>query len=311
MRFTFRLVVAVFLITLSVLLETIVSFFLQIVKPSNASDILLIVHYLQIGLYILIGLWIVVSISEAIRITTQQKLGIKANVLANGIKYLGYIIVFLVVLIPLGVSSSGLIAGSAFAGLVVGIALQPILSNFFAGLLIMLTGYITVGDKVRIVSTRVPYYPAQLPAYKYFSPDFIEQGYKGTVVEIDLFYSRILLENMRELRIPNIVLLDSSVIDYTSKYSKEQIINIRVEYPLVLVDLDKLEEMVKEEIRDFDIVEGPYISEQSDKEHIVILVRLRVNIDDDWRKIKSDALKRLLKLRQRLIIKSQNSQNLQ
>jgi len=311
MRFTFRLVVAVFLITLSVLLETIVSYFLQIVKPSNASDILLIVQYLQIGLYILIGLWIVVSISEAIRITTQQKLGIKANVLANGIKYLGYIVVFLVVLIPLGVSSSGLIAGSAFVGLVVGIALQPILSNFFAGLLIMLTGYITVGDKVRIVSTRVPYYPAQLPAYKYFSPDFIEQGYKGTVVEIDLFYSRILLENRRELRIPNIVLLDSSVIDYTSKYSKEQIINIRVEYPLVLVDLDKLEEMVKEEIRDFDIVEGPYISEQSDKEHIVILVRLRVNIDDDWRKIKSDALKRLLKLRQRLITKSQNSQNLQ
>jgi len=304
MKFTFRLIIAVFLIALSVLLEKIISFFLQLARLSNVSDILLVVHYIQIALYILIGLWIAASISEAIRITTQQKLGIKANVFANGIKYLGYIIVFLTVLVPLGVSSSGLFAGSAFAGLVVGIALQPILSNFFAGLLIMLTGYITVGDKVRIVSTRVPYFPAQFPAYKYFSPDFIEQGYKGTVVEIDLFYSRILLENMREIRIPNIVLLDSSVIDYTSKYSKEQIINVRVEYPLISVDLDRLEEMIKEELRDFDLVEGPYISEQSDKEHIVILVRLKVNVDEDWRKVKSEALKRLLKLRQKLIAKN-------
>ena len=154
---------------MSVLLEKIISYFLQLARFSNASDILLIVHYVQIALYILIGLWIVVSISEAIRITTQQKLGIKANAVANGIKYLGYIIVFLAVLIQLRVSSSGIIAGGAFAGLVVGIALQPILSNFFAGSLIMLTGYITVGDKIRIVSTRVPYLPAQFPVYKYFS----------------------------------------------------------------------------------------------------------------------------------------------
>ena len=113
---------------------------------------------------------------------------------------------------------------------------------------------------------------------------------------------------MRELRIPNIVLLDSSVIDYASKYSREQIINIRVEYPLISVYLDSLEEMIKEELKDFDLVEGPYISEQSDKDHIVILVRLKVNVDEDWRKVKSNALKRLLKLRQRLIAKNQNLQ---
>ncbi|MEM3999192.1 MAG: mechanosensitive ion channel family protein, partial [Saccharolobus sp.] len=51
--------------------------------------------------------------------------------------------------------------------------------------------------------------------------------------------------------------------------------------------------------------EGPYINEQSDKDHVIVLARLKVSVNEDWRKIKSDALKRLLRLRQELIAKKQ------
>ncbi|MCH4814770.1 MAG: mechanosensitive ion channel family protein [Saccharolobus sp.] len=305
MRLSLRFAILIFLSFLVVVLNFIVPYILQGLGITNQSTISSVILYLRIVLYIFIGLWIVSSIAEAIRVYSQKRLGIRANVIANSVKYFGYVLVLLLILLPLGVSSSTLIAGSTFAGLIVGLALQPVLSNFFAGLLIMLTGYITVGDRIRIVSTQVPFYPAQFPAYKYFSTDFIEQGYKGTVVEIDLFYSRILLENLRELRVPNIVLLNSAVLDYTSKYSEEQVINVRAEFPLTFVDISNLENLVKEELKDFNVIEGPYINEQSDKDHVIVLARLKVSVNEDWRKIKSDALKRLLRLRQELIAKKQ------
>ncbi|AKA73897.2 mechanosensitive ion channel family protein [Saccharolobus solfataricus] len=304
-----RIAILLFLLFLAFSLGFVIQYFLQVFGITNQSTINSVIFYLRIALYVFIGLWIVSSISEAIRVYSQRRLGIRANVIANSVRYFGYVIVFLLVLLPLGVGSSTLIAGSTFAGLIIGLALQPVLSNFFAGLLIMLTGYIVVGDKIRVLSTQVPFFPAQFPAYKYFSTDFIEQGYKGTVVEIDLFYSRVLLENLRELRVPNIVLLNSAVLDYTSKYSEEHVINVRVEFPLAFIDINKLEDIVKEELKDFNVVEGPYINEQSDKDHVIVLARLKVGVSEDWRKIKSNALKRLLRLRQELIDKkSQDSQ---
>jgi len=308
MNLTIRFVIAIFLIALTFSLGYILPHILGLFGYLDQSSVQTIIQYIQLGLYIVIGLWLITSIAEVVRISTQKRLGMRAIVIANSIKYLGYIVVILLILLPLGISSPTLIAGSAFAGLIIGLALQPVLGNFFAGLLIVLTGYISVGDKIRIISTQVPFFPAQLPAYKYFSADFIEQGYKGTIVEVDLFYSRILLENMRELRVPNMLLLNSAVLDYSSKYSSEQIINVRAEFPLNVVDIETLEDLVREELKEFDIVEGPYINEQSDKDHVVILVRLRVNVNDDWKRIKSNALKRLLKLRQNLIKKQQELQ---
>jgi small-conductance mechanosensitive channel len=122
------------------------------------------------------------------------------------------------------------------------------------------------------------------------------------VIEIDLFFSRILLDNEREIRVPNYILLESSVIDYSSKFSKEFIVNVRVEFPLNKLDLERVEEQITETLRGFEIVEGPYISEQSDKEHVIISLSLRVKSDiENWKKVKSEVLKRLLMLRKRIV----------
>ncbi|MEM3221691.1 MAG: hypothetical protein QXO77_04880 [Saccharolobus sp.] len=42
---------------------------------------------------------------------------------------------------------------------------------------------------------------------------------------------------------------------------------------------------------------------------MIILVRLKVNGNDDWKRIKSEAIKRLLKLRQELIKQQQKIVN--
>ena len=181
-----------------------------------------------------------------------------------------------------------------------GLALQPVLENFFAGILIMTTGFVSIGDRIRILNSQIPYMPANLPPYKFFSREYIEQGLEGTVAEIDLFYSRLILENGREFRIPNSLLLKSSVVDYTSKLSKKLYVSVRVEFPLDKVDLNSLLEEVKEELKDFEIEEGPYLSEQSDKENVIVSLRIVADVDN-WKKTKSEVLKRLLLLRSRII----------
>ncbi len=71
--------------------------------------------------------------------------------------------------------------------------------------------------------------------------------------------------------------------------------------PLANIDLESLEDMIREALTSFQIEAGPYFNEQSDKEHVIIMIKLSVPAGQDWRKVKSEALKRLLILRKRII----------
>ena len=61
---------------------------------------------------------------------------------------------------------------------------------YFAGLVLLITGVIQAGDEVRFLTGSLPYQPANLPAYKYFSPDYINVGYRGSIIEVDHFIRR-------------------------------------------------------------------------------------------------------------------------
>jgi small-conductance mechanosensitive channel len=258
-----------------------------------------ILTLIEVASIVVGGLYFLFIITDGLRSVLEGK-GSFSVIIPNIVKYLGYIIIFISVFSALGVTSGEAIVGGAFAGIVIGLALQPILQNFFAGLLIMGTGFISTGDHVRIMSTEITYTPALLPPYKFFSRDFIEQGIEGDVVEIDLFFSRILMDNGREIRVPNFILLESSVIEYSSKLSKEFIVNVRVEFPLNKLDLERVEEQITETLRGFEIVEGPYLYEQSDKDHVVISLKVKSDVEN-WKKVKSEVLRRLLILRKRIV----------
>lgn len=303
MKFRYRIAIGIILIALTIGFREVIlaiAFYLGITEK-QITEYSIYLTATQIAILSILGIWIASTIAEAVRIYTYERLGRRSIALSNAIKYLGYIIVLILVTIPLYFGSSALLASSALVGLVLGLALQPVLGSFFAGLLIMITGFVSPGDEVRILSSQIPYSAGILPSYKYFSADYIEAGFKGTVIEIGLFYSKILTDSMRELKIPNSLFLQSAVVEYSSKSSDHQIINLRVEFPLQSLDLDKIEELIKNELKEFEIAGGPYFNEQSDKDHLIILVRLKVSIKDDWREIKSRALKKLLKLRKNLM----------
>jgi small-conductance mechanosensitive channel len=60
-----------------------------------------------------------------------------------------FVVALVVVLATLGVNITGMVAAIGAGGLVVGLALQETLANFFAGLYILLTGKVRVGDYVQ------------------------------------------------------------------------------------------------------------------------------------------------------------------
>jgi small conductance mechanosensitive channel len=235
-------------------------------------------------------------LGNAIIVYLRDRVNEKAYAVGNVIKVIGILAVLLFAISTSRLGAELALLGGAVTGLVLGLALQPVLGNLFAGIIILTTRFVEVGDTVRIVASQVPYQVAFFPVYKYFSPDYVLPGYKGRVVEVGLIYTTLILDTGYELRIPNMVLLSSGVVDYTPKWSEKQVVLVRVELPLSVIDLDKLEEEIRKVLEGLNVVAVDY-TEQSDKDFVIVRVKLEIPPGENWRAVKSEALKRLLKYR--------------
>ncbi len=248
---------------------------------------------------------IVYSISGLALKIFIPKYGRKVYAVTNALKIFTYIIagiiLLIIILASLGISPEAALLGGTFSGLIVGLAIQPVLSNVFAGLIVLLTGYVKPGDEIRLVTPEMPYQWAFLPGYKYFSPDYIFVGYRGRIIEVGLLYSLMISESGLELKIPNRILFNAALVNYTPERQLERISQVRYEFK---VDYDP--DLVLGRIRDAllddmkGIIEEIIINEQSDKEHYIVQIRFSAPADRDWREIKSEILKRLIKVHREL-----------
>ena len=235
-------------------------------------------------------------VGNAIIMYLRDRVKEKAYAVGNVVKVIGILAVLLFAISTSRLGTELALLGGTVTGLVLGLALQPVLGNLFAGIIILTTRFVEVGDTVRIVASQIPYQVASLPVYKYFSPDYVAPGYKGRVVEIGLIYTTLILDTGYELRVPNMVLLSSGVVDYTPKWSEKQVVLVRLELPLSVIDLDKLEEEIRKALEGLNVVAVDY-TEQSDKDFVIVRVKLEIPPGENWRSVKSEALKRLLKYR--------------
>jgi small conductance mechanosensitive channel len=235
-------------------------------------------------------------VGNAITVYLRDRVKEKAYAVGNVVKVIGILAVLLFAISTSRLGAELALLGGAVTGLVLGLALQPVLGNLFAGIIILTTRFVEVGDTVRIVASQIPYQVTLFPVYKYFSPDYVAPGYKGRVVEIGLVYTTLILDTGYELRVPNMVLLSSGVVDYTPKWSEKQVVLVRLELPLSVIDLDKLEEEIRKVLEGLNVVAVDY-TEQSDKDFVIVRVKLEIPPGENWRAVKSEALKRLLKYR--------------
>lgn len=254
-----------------------------------------IFRYTYAGMILIGGVFISRELANLVIKELTPKLDKNALLVSNIVVVIGYIVSAVFAASYLSFSPTSLLAGAAFSGLVLGLALQPTLGSFFAGILILFSGEIRPGNQVRILTWHIPFQLAFNPGYKYFSPDQIYAGYMAEVIEIGLFFTTILTEEGQTMKIPNtIIASDAAVITYTNK---DYIFNVRYEFPNKF-DPELVLGRVRKELKDSPVVHV-YINEQSDKVFYIVKVVLNAR-EKDHAALKSEILSRFIRLHRQL-----------
>ncbi|MUM64336.1 mechanosensitive ion channel [Acidianus infernus] len=164
-------------------------------------------------------------------------------------RLLGYIIAFIGFFLLVHVSIGAALAAGGFAGLVLGLASQTVLSNIFGGIMLLFSRPYKVGDRITISTWQ---YGLIAPTYppKFFSNDFLIPGYTGVVTDISLLYTTIYTDDKVPVKIPNSIMVQAAIFIHNS----EEVRKIRSKYE-VSKDLDP-ETVIKELKPKIERIEG-------------------------------------------------------
>ncbi len=168
---------------------------------------------------LVIGLWLAGKLKKLIEkrmITRNVDLSI-CTFLIPIINIVLKMIVIMFVVSRLGLDASGLIAALGGAGLAIGLALQGSLSNFAAGILIIIFKPFKVGDYI------------------------VSQGNEGTVESISLLNTVIATGKGQVVTLPNANLFNNPITNYSVKEYRRLDVNVGISYD---DDFDKAREVL-------------------------------------------------------------------
>ena len=127
-----------------------------------------------------------------------------------------YIIAAFIILTILNININGLIAGLGIGGLIVTLAAQDTAKNLFGGLVIFLDKPFNVGDWIQM------------------------DNFEGTIEDITFRTTRIRTFENSLVNVPNSIISDSSVINWSKMEQRRYKINIRLEFT---TDVEKLKDL--------------------------------------------------------------------
>ncbi|MGB6681602.1 MAG: mechanosensitive ion channel domain-containing protein [Candidatus Bathyarchaeia archaeon] len=107
-----------------------------------------------------------------------------------------------------GIDITGYIVGLGVGAIIIGLAAQSTISNFIAGVLVYIEKTINVGDYVRI---NIPTSPVE-----------------GKIYEISFFRTRIITNDQVNVSIPNNLLVNATVNNYTISQERPLIVSLNL-----------------------------------------------------------------------------------
>ncbi|WP_394758037.1 mechanosensitive ion channel family protein [Flavobacterium sp.] len=128
------------------------------------------------------------------------------------------ILLFVTFISKLGIETASFVAIIGAAGLAIGLSLQGSLSNFAGGILIILFKPFEVGDSIEA------------------------QGVSGTVLEIQIFVTKLITGNNQTIFVPNGALSNGNIINHSLEGTRRADIQISVSYD---ADLKKTKEIIQ------------------------------------------------------------------
>ena len=184
-----------------------------------------------------------------------------AGFLLSAIRVLSYTLVFITAAAIVGIEVTSFVTILGTASLAVGLALQGALSNLAGGVLILLLKPFQVGDYI-IENNR---------------------NNEGTVISIDIFYTRLLTHDNKMVVIPNGILTDNSLVNLTEESRRKVEIKIAIAYDsdirrvkeLVYALLKAEESILQEEQKDVFI-------DSFDDSGMTLGIRAWVKTEDYW-----------------------------
>ncbi|WP_121314938.1 mechanosensitive ion channel family protein [Flavobacterium sp. 102] len=140
-----------------------------------------------------IGLYVIRFINRLVRkIMVKREFDpTLSKFLADSLLWALRILLFVSFISKLGIETSSFVAILGAAGLAIGLSLQGSLSNFAGGMLIILFKPFRVGDTIEA------------------------QGVIGTVLEIQIFVTKLITGNNQTIFIPNGILSNNVIINYS------------------------------------------------------------------------------------------------
>ena len=142
-----------------------------------------------------------------------------AGFLLSIIRVIGYILVFITAATIVGFEVTSFVTILGTASMTVGLAVQGALSNLAGGVLILLLKPFQVGDYI------------------------IEnnKNTEGTVISIDVFYTRLLTHDNKLVVIPNGILTNNSLVNLTNETKRKIELKISIAYDS---NIKKVKELV-------------------------------------------------------------------
>jgi small conductance mechanosensitive channel len=195
----------------------------QVLRGFSGNEILL----LEAGAILLVA-WLgaraFTSVAdEALRRRGQQQHGATIRIFVNVLIAVGAILALFELA---GVSAQSIFLGSAFAGIVLGLAAQTVLANVFAGLLLVVASPFHPGDRVSLISSS---YGAFAPSYPH---ETMYPSYSGTVEDVELLYTILRLDAGGLAKVPNSVVLGALILE--PKRGASRLHRIRMTFPVAV-----------------------------------------------------------------------------
>jgi small conductance mechanosensitive channel len=184
--------------------------------------------YARLALVVTLGVIGVVVIGRVVFTVTRRYAGKRhAGLITDAYRIVAYTVLALVVLYELGVNGYALLAGGTFAGLVIGLASQTALSNFVAGVVLLVSRPFEPGDRLTFSTWQ---YGLLMPAYppRFYSDDMLIPGFTGTVQDIGLMYTQLRLDQGPKVVFPNSIVIQGAIVSHSTS---ERWVRVKYEVP--------------------------------------------------------------------------------
>lgn len=218
--------------------------------------------FLRMVLIILIGHFIIVYLVKMLRkMLEKSKTDVSlAGFLVKAVNITLHILVVLTALNAIGVSTTGILAALSAAVVAVAVALKDSLGNVAGGILLLISPSFSSGDYIAV------------------------GGDEGTVLRVDLLHTTLRTVDNKIVSIPNGVLINSHITNYTRESERRVDITFSVSYE---TDAEKAKELIRDTILKHPLVlsepDAPMVRVMKYSESSVdIVTRSWCNTSDYW-----------------------------